>query len=107
MIRKSTGCSVTSMSASGVRAVLIRLRLASARECRRSRNGRGFGATAAGITGRLVRGELIVVVMLCLLWHALLALASLRCSRSCRHPFLDGRAPGQREEHFVEARQVQ
>jgi hypothetical protein len=32
-----------------------------------------------------------VVVMPGLLWHALLALASLRCSRSCRHALFSAR----------------
>ena len=51
MSRNITGCSVTSISASGVRQVLIRLRLASASEWRTSRNGRGFGAASTGADG--------------------------------------------------------
>ena len=53
-----TGCSVTSISASGVRQVLIRLRLASASECRTSRSGAGVavgvdgGGARVGVVGR-------------------------------------------------------
>src|SRR6188508_2858736 len=118
MTRNSTGCRVTSMSASGVRAVLIRLRLASASECRTSRNGRGLGWTAVGITERLVRGAgLSVVVMLCLPYacssgprrrgRCAVLPGAARCRRSCGHLVFDRSAPGEGEEHLIEAGQVQ
>ena len=57
-----TGCTVTSISASGVRIVLIRLRRASARLCRTERSGLLVGGSARA-SGCVVVGSVRCVVM--------------------------------------------
>src|SRR3954454_9511082 len=118
--RKITGCRVTSIRASGVRMVLIRLRRASATLCRSS----AAGAPPRGLSGSptKVRTGTSYVVMLCpplvcpggprVGCPGQLRRRAPGCRRSHQLVLPGGdrgarRALGERVEHLVETRQVQ